>query len=144
MNELFPGDEIYEIRTVKDRLSKSLKAFKKKNNAELKGSGTEVDYSEKDNLLQDLIELGKTSFHIKEQRDEETKKMKESQQQGLEVRKRASESMSETQERLQKPKKVRKQRSDKRKIDSKGIIVDCIKEKWSFFVLSEKRYYFIF
>ncbi|XP_066913331.1 synaptonemal complex protein 1-like [Clytia hemisphaerica] len=130
MSELFPGDETYEIRTVKDRLSKSMETFKKKNNAELKGSGIEVDYSEKDNLLQDLLDLEKTSLDIKEQRDEETKKKKESQQQGLEMRKRALESMSETQERLQKPKKVRKQRSDKKKIDSKGI-VDCIKQKWS-------------
>ena len=130
MCALFPNDGIFEYRTVRERTSKLMDKQRKKNNLELKGSGIEVEYSEKDNLLQDLLDLEKGCLEQKELRDEEKKKKKEAQAQGDEMRKRSLESHSETVARLKKPKKKRKERSDKKKIDSNGI-VECMKEKWT-------------
>ena len=103
-----------------------MKEHRKKNSEELKGSGIAPEYNERDNLLDGLISM---EDDFLEENNNEAKKKKEKEERGKEQRQKCFERFSETERRLNKEKKPRQQRSDKKKFDSKEI-VDCVKQKW--------------
>eukprot|EP00111_Clytia_hemisphaerica_P020173 TCONS_00059449-protein len=130
MAKLYPQDGEYKNKTVRERVTNEMKEHRKKNSAELKGSGIAPEYNERDNLLDGLISMEDDYLHEREEENNnQAKKKKEKEENGKEQRNRCFERFSETEKRLKKEKKPRQQRSDKKKFDSKEMM-DFVKQKW--------------
>lgn len=109
-------------RTCRDRLTRLMESFKRKDSNERKGSGISPPFSELDGLLQDLCDLEREAKIASETVE---KRRKESQEKGEIMRKRCLESIGETNAREGVEIKKRKERCDKKnpsRGNSEGIL----------------------
>lgn len=83
-------------RSVREKFNKMIKEFKKKEQEELKASGVEVEYGELDQGLNEICEL---MTEAEEERENQTKKQKKEQKCAEEMRKKATETLSQTKKR---------------------------------------------
>ena len=88
-------------RSIRDRLKELLKAFITKKNAEERASGINPEYSELDNLLNDINER-KHEGEIRENQnsEEKNKKVDKERVEAEQVRRMSTERLSETKKRL--------------------------------------------
>ena len=89
-----------EQRSVRDRLKKLIKQFRKKENDERRASGISPELTELDTLLEEISEKEEASETLAvDMGDREKRRLEEDQMAGQEMRKRAMETLSETQKR---------------------------------------------
>ena len=89
-----------EQRSVRDRLKKLIKQFRKKENDERRASGISPELTELDTLLEEISEKEEASETLAADMGErEKRRLEEDQMAGQEMRKRAMETLSETQKR---------------------------------------------
>ena len=106
-----------EQRSVRDRLKKLIKQFRKKENDERRASGISPELTELDTLLEEISEKEEASETLAADMGErEKRRLEEDQMAGQEMRKRAMETLSETQKRNTKI----DQDSPKRKVRKGG------------------------
>ena len=106
-----------EQRSVRDRLKKLNKQFRRKENDERRASGISPEVTELDTLLEEISEKEEASETLAaEMGEREKRRLEEDQMAGQEMRKRAMETLSETQKR--NPKKD--QDGPKRKVRKGG------------------------
>jgi hypothetical protein len=106
-----------EQRSVRDRLKKLIKQFRKKENDERRASGISPELTKLDTLLEEISEKEEASETLAADMGErEKRRLEEDQMAGKEMRKRAIETLSETQKRNTKI----DQDSPKRKVRKGG------------------------
>ena len=89
-----------EQRSVRDRLKKLIKQFRRKENDERRASGISPELTELDTLLEEISEQEEASETLAADTVERKKRcLEEDQMAGQEMRKRAMETLSETQKR---------------------------------------------
>ena len=109
----------YNGRYVRERYTTLMKLFTNKNNTELKASGIDADYSERDNLLQDCYDLERDHTELVEQ---EQKQKEEKAKKATDMRQKCLESMKETKE--------RERLNKKRKIDQdNSMLIEYLKQR---------------
>jgi hypothetical protein len=87
-----------EQRSVRDRLKKLIKQFRKKENDERRASGISPELTELDTLLEEISEKEEASETLAaDMGDREKRRLEEDQMARQEMRKRAMETLSETQ-----------------------------------------------
>ncbi|XP_028417139.1 uncharacterized abhydrolase domain-containing protein DDB_G0269086-like [Dendronephthya gigantea] len=87
-----------EQRSVRDRLKKLMKQFRKKENEERRASGISPELTELDTLLEEICEREHASETLAaEMGEKEKRRLEEDQMAAQEIRKRAMETLSETQ-----------------------------------------------
>jgi vacuolar-type H+-ATPase subunit I/STV1 len=92
-----------EQRSVRDRLNKLIKQFRRKDNDERRASGISPELTELDTLLEEICEKEEASETLAADMAEKEKRRLEGDQiAAQEMRKRAMESLSETQKRNSK------------------------------------------
>ena len=95
----FPKFKV-EQRSVRDRFKRLIKQFRKKENDERRASGISPELTELDTLLEEISEKEEASEALAaEMVENEKKRLQEDQMAGQEMRKRAMETLSETQKR---------------------------------------------
>ncbi|CAB4017545.1 Hypothetical predicted protein [Paramuricea clavata] len=106
-----------EQRSVRDRLKKLIKQFRKKENDERRASGISPELTELDTLLEEISEKEEASETLAADMGErEKRRLEEDHMAGQEMRKRAMETLSETKKRNTKI----DQDSPKRKVRKGG------------------------
>jgi hypothetical protein len=89
-----------EQRSVRDRLKKLIKQFRKKKNDERRANGISPELTELDTLLEEISEKEEAAETLAaDMGDREKRRLEEDQMAGQEMRKRAMETLSETQKR---------------------------------------------
>ena len=105
-----------EQRSVRDRFKKLIKQFRKKENNERRASGISPELTELDTLLEEINEKEEASETLAADVEMEKRRLEEDQMAGEEIRKRAMETLSQTQQRNSK----KDQNSPKRKVRKGG------------------------
>ena len=86
-----------EQRSVRDRLKKLIKQFRKRENNERRASGISPELTELDTLLEEINEKEEASETLAADVEMEKRRLEEDQMAGEEIRKRAMETLSQTQ-----------------------------------------------
>jgi hypothetical protein len=87
-------------RSVREKFSRMIESFKKKEAVEQRASGVDVEYSEKDQALLDILERMAECEEVNEQeRQRQIQRQNQDQQTAEEMRKRAVERLGETKKR---------------------------------------------
>ena len=107
-----------EQRSVRDRFKKLIKQFRKKENNERRASGISPELTKLDTLLEEINEKEEASETLAADVEMEKRRLEEDQMAGEEIRKRAMETLSQTQQRNSK--KDQLQNSPKRKVRKGG------------------------
>ena len=84
-------------RSVRERFNRMMDGFKRKEAVEKRASGVDVDYTEKDKALQDIMERME---ECEEENEQEKQKELQEKQTAEEMRKRAVERLGETKKRV--------------------------------------------
>ena len=105
-----------EQRSVRDRFKKIIKQFREKENNERRASGISPELTELDTLLEEINEKEEASETLAAVVEMEKRRLEEDQMAGEEIRKRAMETLSQTQQRNSK----KDQNCPKRKVRKGG------------------------